>query len=1365
MSSLQPFCIIQHDIDEQSDHHPRRITPDLPVTPLMTTKTVNHPASTPFSRLSRLGIGLGFSKSPHQSSISTSPLLEKPKQKKDDEDWYIAYNGPYEVPKDTRKRDSWGDVVEEDEGRDAILDADLLRRYGGGLMRDARDSAGYSSGKSRGRAYSATSWTGSSSMTVEPQSRSMRRQQMNDATHMNTRRTNNSASTGYISMDMAGGVGESPMSRQRSPRRPATANSTGVNRTSLANLFFGGPSMAVPASQNKRVGRSPSRTNIAQAATAAESSRAQKRRSTSLDLPREKHKPKGILPPPPPKDEDFYESYPSPLTPESHHTFGPQPKNTNTHPQPSIRVSTDDRDALYTYTPANPHSHPYAYTFPLDVGETSTSVAPPLAALPMSRSNTAPHPHALHTPNESTSTNDINTRKPIPFSAAGPKTSFTKLTTLSRLRSSVSVPNLQSKHHQEKAAPSLPSGMDRWLSAETWCDALLFPRPRFKVKQYADSSGSLSTGSEKRSSRRWSGRIVSPPLTPVTRSADTDTQGSNHHGSEPAVQERREQVINADLIAAGNTSRLRRHLTKSRSVVNLRSTLADPVDPIPVAGPSEASSPVDPVSRTNSKGKGRLPKHRPRDLTFDDHPLRGEPSLDRCVLCLVNSFYLIFFLRRDRVLDEGDQLEEQRRQWQAKATGSFGNKVTRNRSKSLNHKDAWHRRDKNGGKTMGSIDFIAARTLLGNQGVAPTIVRIPPPRSQSSRTGTTTTLSKGGHSHTASHTRSGSPTQSNSQKSSQATHGHRQHGSWGESALKLGALCGLQGQLASPPLVDEKTGTASGITRERSDRFPAMREEGDFVVIDPKISDDRAGTGGGGASPTPSGSGVGLAFSTPPASDDHSRQTYESISMPDHPYAQVSPYHYTIESDLKSPMRRYAGPHPSSPKVVPTSLSVSGNDISIRHRLPPQATLQVLPHMAHPYAMCSQYSVQPKIELLSQDVATPRRGLRIQHAYSRMSTGNPETLGVGEALTSMNKDASRDSGLLDPTAQELSRSESLGSKEGSASERGNNSPNSFPRVRRKPVSYIGYEDASPDYQDPNASLKIPKIERDTSYSTIGDSSGSSPLNSPQPLGNVEDLEHFRDLFYKPEESPEPSSPITFPFPVGSTQSIRSGLSSLARKLTEEYEERLSLEHPSEAGDHRSQLHDGARTSRRRNIVDDPEFPFSDGSKLRTSSPLRMDMPLPLHMEQHQSGPEDDLPEDIDSSRASSISQRSDEDDTFGELPFQLFGLVKLIVCLFMIQVSLFGLVQSKPLLLHLPHCMITKLWVICPSQWTRLNNRDRQAQALRGFCLGAAFCYQPPMSCVQATRHLRRRARVCLVFRTSQSHLSIPLQTLIVTTA
>jgi hypothetical protein len=72
-----------------------------------------------------------------------------------------------------------------------------------------------------------------------------------------------------------------------------------------------------------------------------------------------------------------------------------------------------------------------------------------------------------------------------------------------------------------------PKPKDRWLSAETWCDALLFPRPKLKVKQ-GKGATIFSQGDESfigGPAPSGSGRIISPPPSPVVGEWDIEING------------------------------------------------------------------------------------------------------------------------------------------------------------------------------------------------------------------------------------------------------------------------------------------------------------------------------------------------------------------------------------------------------------------------------------------------------------------------------------------------------------------------------------------------------------------------------------------------------------------------------------------------------------------------------------------------------------------------------------------------------------------------------------------------------------------------------------------------------------------------
>lgn len=656
-----------------------------------------------------------------------------------------------------------------------------------------------------------------------------------------------------------------------------------------------------------------------------------------------------------------------------------------------------------------------------------------------------------------------------------------------------------------------------------------------------------------------------------------------------------------------------------------------------------------------------------------------------------------------RVLDEGDRLEERRRQWQAHATGSFGNKQTRSlsraRAKSLNHRDLRRQcKDKDGSKPIGNINFLAARTLLGNQGVAPTIViRAPPSHDTKTETSTGTGASKS-HWHTHSHVHSNSIAHSNSQMSSQGTSRGQHSDSWSQSAFKLaksaapGALCGKKAHSTNSP-TDEKAAAVEGAIMATEAKIIRLHDqpdvEEDFVIVDSKTffniddispvdlpapkGDPAVGPGGmSGVSPTPSaatGNGVGIALSTSSV-DDHSRQIYDSLSMPDHPYGQSAVYtHYHTapipsEFDSGSPPG-YAGPHPSSPKIAAIASAVGITDVSIRHRLPPQATLQSFPRVLHPYAMGS-YPAGPKsysqasaeVNKLQPQGNEPNINSHMDHAYARLSTGNPETLGLGEAMTPMFVRTNRETD---------ERTDKVVTQTSPYANRDSHSQTWPPRVRRKPVPYPECgEYLTPGYQGSDNStplldyLSLPISQRHPSTSALSNSSGSSLRHSPRPLGNVDDLDRFHDLFYKPEQSNlnattsesreavrSRDSNDFFPWDASSSQSVRSGLSNLARRLTEEYEERRSND-----GDG-CQLVYGQRTGgleghRPADMGVEHRFIFAP-SRPRTASPTLLESPLTLHLGTKHIGLEDSIPEDVQSSRASSILENTSvEDDTFGE---------------------------------------------------------------------------------------------------------------------
>ena len=146
-----------------------------------------------------------------------------------------------------------------------------------------------------------------------------------------------------------------------------------------------------------------------------------------------------------------------------------------------------------------PRRHPYAFPFST-AATTSTPPrlrTPPPASSPLSPVRRSPSKRRA-TPQPS------RTHPPPAFLQPTPRTRL-------GIRASISTPNLRHppSHSQLRAgagsaAPpptSVPKGKQRWLSPETWCDALILPRPRFAIR--VDPGGASS------------GRIVSPPGSPV----------------------------------------------------------------------------------------------------------------------------------------------------------------------------------------------------------------------------------------------------------------------------------------------------------------------------------------------------------------------------------------------------------------------------------------------------------------------------------------------------------------------------------------------------------------------------------------------------------------------------------------------------------------------------------------------------------------------------------------------------------------------------------------------------------------------------------------------------------------------------------
>lgn len=145
-----------------------------------------------------------------------------------------------------------------------------------------------------------------------------------------------------------------------------------------------------------------------------------------------------------------------------------------------------------------------------------------------------------------------------------------------------------------------------------------------------------------------------------------------------------------------------------------------------------------------------------------------------------------------RVLEEGQILDHQRKKWQMQATVSVLNKQARNlsraRSKSLTQKNT-----KDSVKEQSNFDFLAARSLLGNQNVVPVNTRID---SLGMRTVISQSDSNPGTFGRISHSHSNSLSKTLSKSSKSHSRGHSRNDSWSKRMVKnTAALCGFDSTL------------------------------------------------------------------------------------------------------------------------------------------------------------------------------------------------------------------------------------------------------------------------------------------------------------------------------------------------------------------------------------------------------------------------------------------------------------------------------------------------------------------------------------------------------------------------------------------
>ncbi|KAJ8515490.1 hypothetical protein ONZ45_g7106 [Pleurotus djamor] len=930
---------------------------------------------------------------------------------------------------------------------------------------------------------------------------------------------------------------------------------------------------------------------------------------------------------------------------------------------------------------------------------------------------------------------------------------------------------------KQKSVPSsphtgLPKGLDRWLSAETWCDALFLPKPRLKLKgddQYYNNNN-LGVGGSTR-------RIVSPPGSPVARDYVFRNDGTQVQTLESRVLAHSRSL--ADLRLGSQSDALdgekdrkgkgkapaRPATADASSAAGKRSRgLTLPSSPIPYSVRPATESRVGVAGGGVGSGSGqgttgfdasaphvKLPKPLPhpgleqadenavnQDQGNERPPRPKSWALDDLALPSPAPSLMT-------VLAEGQLLEHQRRKWQAQAQKSFQNErsrtLSRSRSKSVNKAKGSIGAKGQGaqGKDLGKLEYLAARAVLGNQDILPISTGIrkrslsqsnaPSYFAATDSLGRPSGLSAGSTSH--GHSRSLSKTISKSSHS--RNHSHSRNSSWSKTAFNkitqgTVALCGIPG------------GDSTTTTPETEHPNPGVRNalegalKGDHTQV--IRLPDPASQPLPGASPSPTygftasshghgtaelgpgsveGVGVGIAISTPTPSD----YDRESIHLPDHPYAQTTPnaYHHTyipppplgiLEQHVDAQQSAADTPTHQSDDDAPSQAS------SRRHpyahlRDSYQSDRRIIGHPRPDSSVAPQAAMWAPIapgvvhEVLPDDIryspfiaSEQQMNLKDENfgaldnrksmLFARNSRNIFDTVALGETLA-MALEGSRD-GVLG-TGQQVLGSPSRNNVTHTPSPPIHDTPRVVPSIgsptsrgmHREAVTYDASRplyrhtpprpteavlprptDASTDIL-PEMTTPVGSPSReasDSSASVSGEplspsvtspvtSESSSPRPLPRPLGHIsDDLEHFRDLFYRPDtgrqqsfqsgmEPPQPSSSHTSHVDwtnVGLSRhrTASSGLTSLVRKVSEELEELTALAAGAISEDSASSRYSSVST-RRDSEPSNLRFVISDASPVRPPRAIRESTD---HISIQAFRPSATIPEDVESSAHGSL---------------------------------------------------------------------------------------------------------------------------------
>lgn len=462
------------------------------------------------SRFPRFGT-FGFRQSrPGQSSTLQPEFYHDA----NDDDWVIPYNGPVEPPRTTlvggvQDRDSWAGLVITDNEHDGFERNRNGRELGHGVASTSghgHSHHGHSSsqdfGKERisrddGRVLSPISkysGSGASTFGAEDAGGARRTNALGSPTTSPA-----SPHRGLVPSFLdTGGVGMSPVPTQRvghtanlghghdgDRAQPlpvgGTASPTHSPRESLASFWTfgrsGGKKSPPPQVQQRLVAARPSteshfsRRSISSRQTGATDGLGMRERSATVTeqpaLTSRPHRPRA-----------FTAALAIPSTsPVSH------PQNV----VPAV-IEPDTASSNGSY-----QRHPYAFASP-PTGHRQNSQLMKLSSTTFNTSQQQPpipQPQSPHYHYQKRSAHSPS--RGIPF--LSPSKSINSLKRSAKnLKASISTPDLRtppsSRKHVANGAssadtpgtPSATSMGTKWLSAETWCDALLFPRPRFRMR-------------------------------------------------------------------------------------------------------------------------------------------------------------------------------------------------------------------------------------------------------------------------------------------------------------------------------------------------------------------------------------------------------------------------------------------------------------------------------------------------------------------------------------------------------------------------------------------------------------------------------------------------------------------------------------------------------------------------------------------------------------------------------------------------------------------------------------------------------------------------------------------------------------------